>query len=191
MTIPVTTRSGKGSPLTTAEMDTNLTDLARDSTESQQGNIRIATAAEAEAGVLDDVAITPNNLGAVIDSFFAPSTIASDGFITLNNELLVQWGSAVTAFTLTEPAEWTATETITFNTSFAGTPFGVFATPTAISGPAPPHNAEFDQFSNVTIGLLKGGTLDATQAEIIIASNSPNSNPVQVTYYWLAIGEAP
>ena len=59
MTIPVTTRSGKGSPLTPGEMDANLVNLARDSTQAQQGQSRFATPAEAAAVAVTDATLSP------------------------------------------------------------------------------------------------------------------------------------
>ena len=95
MTIPVTTRTVKGSPLTTTEMDTNLTDLGRDATEIQQGNVQFSTEAETEALTELTKAISPGNLGAGIEAFadsLASSFSTPDGYVTLPNGLIIQWG---------------------------------------------------------------------------------------------------
>ena len=68
MTIPVTTRSGKGSALTFSEMDTNLNMLARDANRFQQGNVRMATQPEANALTSDTVAITPLTLTGAVNA---------------------------------------------------------------------------------------------------------------------------
>lgn len=59
MTIPVTTRGGKGSALTQSEADTNFTNLARDASTTVQGNTRLATLAEHAAGTSQALAATP------------------------------------------------------------------------------------------------------------------------------------
>lgn len=56
------TRASKGSALSHAEMDSNLTLLAQDSTDSQQGNIEIATQAEANSLTSTSLALTPGRL---------------------------------------------------------------------------------------------------------------------------------
>ena len=95
MTIPVTTRAVKGSPLSTVEMDTNLTDLGRDATEVQQGNVQFATEAETEAQAIDDRAISPLNLPFGIEAYtgsLAKSLTTPEGYATLPGGLIVQWG---------------------------------------------------------------------------------------------------
>ena len=62
MAITVTTRGGKGSALTPQEMDTNLTNLARSASTSQEGNIEIATQAEVNAGTDSTRCVTPSTL---------------------------------------------------------------------------------------------------------------------------------
>ena len=96
MTIPVTTRAVKGSPLTTVEMDSNLDGLARDATEIQQGNVQFATEAQTEALTADDLAISPLNLPFGISEYadsLASSFTTPSGYFTLPNGIIVQWTS--------------------------------------------------------------------------------------------------
>lgn len=62
MAITVTTRSGKGTPLTQSEMDTNLNNLARSATTTQEGNVRLATDGETSTGTSNSIAVTPAGL---------------------------------------------------------------------------------------------------------------------------------
>ncbi|WP_373088713.1 hypothetical protein [Zhongshania sp.] len=92
MSIPVTTRGGKGSALTQSEMDTNLTNLARDASTTQQGNIRATTNAEAQAGAATNLAVTPAALASVLN--LADFSLSANGYIKLQNGVMIQWGSA-------------------------------------------------------------------------------------------------
>ena len=94
MAIPVTTRSGKGSPLTQAEMDTNLTNLARSATELAEGNIEIATQDEVNTGTDLTKAIPPAYLQGGIETYIGTlsSSLTSSGFYTFPGGLIIQWG---------------------------------------------------------------------------------------------------
>lgn len=95
MAISVTTRTGKGSPLSTAEMDTNLTNLAVSATESAEGNIEIATQAETEALTDATKAVVPAYLGAGIDAYTdsLSNSFTANGYATLPGGLIIQWGT--------------------------------------------------------------------------------------------------
>lgn len=93
MTISVTTRSGKGSPLTQSEMDTNLTNLARDATTTQQGNVRLATDAETTTGTSDTLAVTPASLAA--QGYVTESGASANVFES--GELAISLGAEVSA----------------------------------------------------------------------------------------------
>ena len=98
MTIPVTTRSGKGSPLTPGEMDANLTQLARDATQAQQGNIRIATQAETNPMTDMTLAVPPGTLAGAITQALANyaasggSSNTNPGYFRIPNGPMVQFG---------------------------------------------------------------------------------------------------
>jgi hypothetical protein len=98
MTIPITTRSGKGSPLTPAEMDTNLINLARDATQAVQGNVRIATDAETTPFAANNLAISPSSFPAAFTQGFANYASsggvnnAFPGYFRFPNGPLVQYG---------------------------------------------------------------------------------------------------
>lgn len=99
MTIPVTTRSGKGSALTFNDGDTNLDNLARDATDTQQGNIEIATQAEhtalsstTQACVPGRITTPVNNLiDAKITANFTASLVANGFWKENDTGLTIQW----------------------------------------------------------------------------------------------------
>jgi hypothetical protein len=102
MAIPVTTRSGKGSALTQNEMDTNLTNLARDATETQQGNVELATNAETATGTATDLAVHPAGLQSVLNTLqgdiedSGAFLAANNGYVQLPDWLgnvTFQWGN--------------------------------------------------------------------------------------------------
>ena len=74
MTIDVTTRSVKGSPLTFTEMDTNFDNLSVSSSEAAEGNIEIADQAETDA--LSDAlkAVVPAYLEQTTENIITAST---------------------------------------------------------------------------------------------------------------------
>lgn len=102
MAIPVTTRSGKGSPLTQNEMDTNLTNLARDATEVQQGNVELATNAETTTGTSTTLATHPAGVQAALNALES-TLVDSEAHLAANNGYLqfatrvgnitFQWGN--------------------------------------------------------------------------------------------------
>lgn len=93
MAITVTTRAGKGSPLTNTEMDTNLTNLARSATTTQEGNIEIATTAEVTTGTDTTRAVTPAGVAAAIAASAFSASIsgtAANGSITIG-DFILKW----------------------------------------------------------------------------------------------------
>lgn len=134
MAIPVTTRSGKGAPLTQNEMDTNLTNLARDATETQQGNIEIATTAETTAGTETDKAVVPSGLQAALD-ILQGQVQDSGAFLASQNgyvqfpdwlgNITIQWGRTGTladggSTTVTFPVPFVQAYTIVVSPTTTG-----------------------------------------------------------------------
>lgn len=78
MAISVTTRGGKGSPLTNSEMDTNLTNLGRQATELLSGNVQLATQAEVDAGTDTEKAVTSNTISDRVNALLAAGLIAAN-----------------------------------------------------------------------------------------------------------------
>ena len=74
MTIPVTKRSDIAAPLSFSQMDTNLTNLARDASTTVQGNIRLATQGEVDAFAATNLAVSPATLN--------PAVVAIHNFLT-------------------------------------------------------------------------------------------------------------
>lgn len=102
MAIPVTTRAGKGSPLTNSEMDANLDSLARSATTSLEGNVRISTSAEAIAGTVTSdpvAAVDPVALQAALTDFIGNNIVFTDhgsgeGTLSfLNGSVIVKYGT--------------------------------------------------------------------------------------------------
>lgn len=103
MTIPVTTRTAKGSPLTTAEMDTNLTNLAREAIQStagdDQGNVELADE-DVTTALVDPVRpVVPEHLGAGVQAYLDSQAAASDSIIANQGSwteptsgLIFKWG---------------------------------------------------------------------------------------------------
>lgn len=164
MTIPVTTRGGKGSELTQSEMDTNLTNLARDASTTQQGNTRYATQAEVDAGSAVSAAVTPDKLASLLN--LSDASIGASGYITLQNGLIIQWGTYAGE---TVGAETTNAVAQSFSTTF---PTNVF---------------------NVVTGLRGGGALDVgatalTTSGFTLNLTNGSASPTTVAAYWIAIG---
>ncbi len=166
MAITVTTRSGKGSPLTQTEMDTNLTSLARAATTDQAGNVELATVAETVAGTATNLAVTPEGVSEAItettSSFEFDFTQAAEGRYEFPGGLLAQWGYQTIA---------ASTTTITWPVAFQ-TIYTVYATDRSDSVPG-----GRDQ----TTGLNAAPT--ATSAEF-------TTNTGIAGFYWLALGQA-
>ena len=97
MTITVQTRAVKGSPLTFNEMDNNFTSLGRDANQVQQGNIEVADLAETEALTDTVKAVCPEHLEAGITAALANLAFdaSTDGYVTLPNGIIIQWGTDV------------------------------------------------------------------------------------------------
>lgn len=165
MTIPVTTRGGKGAPLTQSEMDTNLTNLARDSSTTQQGNTRYATPAEIDAGIVNNAAVTPDVLAGLLN--LADKSIGANGYIKLQNGLIIQWGTGA-GFTL---GAGTVDSGFTYPIAF---PTAVFVTvPTFIA---------------VNSGDLSLSVLSQTTSGFTLRSNNAGSSQSVGGHYWIAIG---
>lgn len=170
MAIPVTTRSGKGAPLTPAEMDTNLTNLARDATLVQQGNVELATTAEATAGTSETLAVTPAGLQAGLDAL--SSDLLSNIFFSANQNghiqfsddfgnILINWGQ-------TGSIVDGGSTTVTFSRPFVST-YIIVSTPTNTTG-------AHDSSANIT---------STTNATITHFDNSAGQSS---TVNWIAIG---
>jgi len=116
MAISVTTRSGKGSPLTPSEMDTNLTNLARSATTTQEGNVELATSAETSA--LSDLtrAVVPGYLPDGIEAWLANLGLTNSKIVLYDgtNKVMIQWG--------TYSATISGGVTINFSTAFNAIP---------------------------------------------------------------------
>lgn len=82
MTIPVTTRSVKGSALSFAEMDDNFNDLGRNATKTVQGNVEIATQAETDALTSEVLAISPSTVQGPIDTTIATLSLTLTDLFT-------------------------------------------------------------------------------------------------------------
>ena len=108
MTIPVTTRGGKGFPLTETEMDDNFTDLARNATTSVQGNVQLTDSIISSSTT---TAATPNSVSDVQDNVDAIGYTITD----------LHTGATTGAVTLSSP--YTGFDLIGVECSF-GTQFG-------------------------------------------------------------------
>lgn len=184
MTIPVTTRTGKGSPLSTSEMDTNLTNLARNATETQQGNIEIATQAEVDNGTDDTLAVTPLKLATttiISDAIDAIPTgsLTSDGHATFPGGLILQWGEQA----VTDPGNANSNvlrETVNFPITFPNAVFQV------IGGGRGSASAIGENQSNTITVVVESGTLTTSSVDILLTEFSL-SGQIQ-SFYWFAIG---
>lgn len=185
MTISVTTRTGKGSPLTTSEMDTNLTNLARDASTTVQGNVRMATQAEADAGSLTNVAISPDTLA---NSDFLPQgTPGTSGSVTFANGMILKWGVTAYSFSGTEPGEWSAGLTVTFASAFPTNLFHFTGTTVGtLTGSL--INGDYYDASGNFVGYEPGGTFSASAIDLVITSLSNATNLASGNVYWIAIG---
>lgn len=165
MTIPVTTRSGKGIPLTTAEMDTNLTDLARNSTTTQQGNVELATTAEADTGTDTTTAVTPEGvLSSIVANAPAEASFVQSingSYLDPNTNFLFQWGKDTLGSGIT---------TINFHTAFDSAALNVMLT------------QQRDTTNQTDANYMVLGTPTATTFDVFVSSSF--SGPV----FWTAIG---
>jgi len=99
MPITVVTRAGKGSPLTPTEMDTNITSLARDASQSVEGNVRFANSTEAQDFSNTGLALSPatfqNSMSAygALELFLGSAVKAPSGKYTTESGIIFQWGS--------------------------------------------------------------------------------------------------
>ena len=82
MAISVTTRISKGSPLTYLEADTNFDNLAVSATDAAEGNIRLATQAEANSRTDATTAISPGTLNGAVDAYLANKPFVSNILFT-------------------------------------------------------------------------------------------------------------
>ena len=177
MAIPVTTRAGKGSPLTHTEMDTNLTSLARSATESQEGNIEIANQAEVNA-LNDSVkAVPPAYLGGGINSHFSAlgNSNNQEGFYRLPNGLIVQWGQVNITSDVTGQ-EYTATYPTAFTTAVYNMQHSIF-------DPTNPGQDDDERNYNVF-----AKTLNLTSAVFQTTEFHVQAQPSRGTIHWVAIG---
>lgn len=175
MSIPITTRSGKGAPLTQTEMDTNLTNLARSATESQEGSIEIATQAEVDALADATKAIPPAYLSSAVLSVISSATgglsqnLADPGSDESLTGLQLRWGT--TSSRTTE-----GSVTVNFDSPFPTACFGVVATTITAAG----------NFSFVGV-RVDSGSVTTSGCSLQFQSTS-SSLGASCTAFYIAIG---
>lgn len=173
MTIPITTRAGKGSALTPTEMDTNLTNLARDSSTTVQGNIRVANQTEANALSDATLAISPNTFPGSVNSYFTllaflgSISITNPGYYSHPGGPLIQWGTLHIG-DITGPV---TSGSVTFPKLFTT----VFAIIPSIQDNTSPGS------SIVNVGTVSTSGFTAVCHEVI-------SSVQDATVHWIAIG---
>ncbi len=183
--IDVTTRGGKGSALTTGEMDTNLTNLARVAIQSisneDAGNVELAN--EATTINLADAQrpVVPEHLQAGVEAVLAASdfSIASDGYWKIPGlDLIVQWGTG----TITDLGSASVTsyeETLVWPIPFENSVFLLIG-----GGKISNSTWGIAQAASATVALV---SLDGLTGADIAVQDWTSAGQIS-DYYWLAIG---
>lgn len=158
MTIPVTTRAGNGAPLNNTQMDTNLTNLARDATEAVQGNVRLANETETNAGSSTTLGVNPANLDTRLttlttDVGSSDITAAAIGSITLNGDIILKWGNGAILDG--------GSTTFNFAVAFPNNAFQVIACFRDASAPVTSLNVTSVTASGFTITVSGGSSSDS------------------------------
>lgn len=156
MTIPVTTRSVKGSKLTFTEMDDNFNDLSRNSTKTVQGNIEVADQTETDALSSETLAISPSTLQTTVETIIDNGKTfvgATDGYSwDENTNFILLWGNQ------TIPSRsWT---TVTLPTTITAA-YTLVITPIGDGSTTPSNNFEnsFAHVSGTTVKIYNNFSL--------------------------------
>lgn len=183
--IDVTTRGGKGSALTTGEMDTNLTNLARVAIQSisneDAGNVELSN--EATTINLTDPLrpVVPEHLQAGVDAALAAGdfTMGTTGFWTVPGVgLIIQWGTVAIVAGGTPPV--TSQHTVTWPIPFPNAFFVLFG------GGNTGTPSVFGSGQSCTVDVVIDSLIGLTGANIILTENTTSATPEE--YYWIALG---
>lgn len=160
MAIPVTTRSGKGSPLTQGEMDTNLINLSRSATESAEGNIEISTQDEVDEGTDDTTSVSPLKMKTLLDVLVGGRVEdivgdRTDGSMIIG-QLHIKWGNHLQ----------TTNGVYDFDTPFPTECFGVLWLCQSVSGDS---ERESVPYSINTVNFTAKGSSQTNQPYFYLA----------------------
>lgn len=184
MTIPVTTRSGKGSPLTNSDMDVNLINLARNSSNTVQGNVRLSTQAEVDAGTSADTAVPPNALQTKLNNLGLTNIVLQDaqnGHFEFGG-ILLNWGR----FNITDLGDIASTshrQSVVFSRPYPTTaPYVVLG-----GGNVTTSSIGIGQECILTVAV-EDGTLTTTGADLLV-NDVTTTGQIQRAW-WLTLGSA-